>query len=79
MFRKLMGQKIAARRKAQRWSQEGLAEQAGWSRQQLSRVELGTSSIAADRLLALADVLECEVADLVPTREEVQRRLASEK
>jgi transcriptional regulator with XRE-family HTH domain len=73
LFRQLMGQKIAARRRQQRWSQEALAHQAGWSRQQLSRVEIGASSIATDRLLALAEVLECEVADLVPTREEVAK------
>lgn len=71
MFRLLMGRRITDRRKATRWSQEALANEAGWSRQQLSRVELGQSSIAADRLLALADVLNCEVSDLIPTRAEV--------
>ncbi|WP_260272521.1 helix-turn-helix domain-containing protein [Propionibacterium freudenreichii] len=71
VFRLLMGRKITARRKATRWSQEALANESGWSRQQLSRVELGQSSIATDRLLALADVLDCEVSDLIPTRAEV--------
>ncbi|MFT0848415.1 helix-turn-helix transcriptional regulator [Actinomycetaceae bacterium L2_0104] len=71
VFRRLMGEKIAEQRKRKRWSQEALAHNAGWSRQQLSRVELGKSSIAADRLLLLAEVLECEVTDLVPMRIEV--------
>lgn len=71
VFRQLMGQMIASRRKVNRWSQEALANEAGWSRQQLSRVELGISSIATDRLLALAEILDCEVADLIPTREDI--------
>ncbi len=71
VFRRLMGENIAAQRKKKRWSQEALAHNAGWSRQQLSRVELGKSSIATDRLLSLAEVLECEVTDLIPQRIEV--------
>ncbi|QCX47364.1 helix-turn-helix domain-containing protein [Arcanobacterium haemolyticum] len=46
-FRAILGRKITRRRKDTRWSQEALANESGWSRQQLSRVENGISSIGA--------------------------------
>ncbi len=74
-FRAILGRKITRRRKDTRWSQEALANESGWSRQQLSRVENGISSIGADRLVALALVLETEITELMPTMEEIKREV----
>jgi len=61
-----MGQRIAARRKALRMTQEELAEELGVSTQMISNLELGKKAIRPDNLSRVCQVLELS-ADFVLT------------
>jgi len=65
-FLKTMGQRIAARRKALRMTQEELAEELGVSTQMISNLELGKKAIRPDNLSRVCQVLELS-ADFVLT------------
>lgn len=65
-FLKIMGQRIAARRKSLKLTQEELAEQIGVSVQMISNLELGKKAIRPDNLAKVCEVLELS-ADFVLT------------
>lgn len=56
-FLKTMGQRIMVRRKAQRMTQEELAEKLGVSTQMISNLELGKKAIRPENLAKVCDVL----------------------
>ena len=70
----LLGCHIAKRRLDRGFSQSLLAASAGISRQALSAIERGEQAPAWETIYALADVLRCEVWDLVPSVKQVSRR-----
>ncbi|KAB1659893.1 helix-turn-helix transcriptional regulator [Pseudoclavibacter sp. CFCC 13796] len=72
VFRKLLGQNIRTRRLALGLSQEQLAALSGWGRHHLSRVELGQASTSAERLITMAQALNCGIHDLVPELDEIE-------
>lgn len=65
-FLKAMGQRIMARRKSLRMTQEELAEKLGVSTQMISNLELGKKAIRPENLAKVCEVLELS-ADFVLT------------
>lgn len=59
--RKVMGEMIRAMRTAQGWTQEQLAEIAGITTANLSRIEAGRYSVRLDELNKIAEALSAEV------------------
>lgn len=60
----LVGRNIAERRKHMGFSQDKLAEALEISASALSRIESGQATPRFERLEELANILQCEVADL---------------
>jgi DNA-binding XRE family transcriptional regulator len=56
-WRMIIGQNIRVLRKAHRWSQQRLAEEAGCDRQSINRVERAAYSPSCDRLARMAAAL----------------------
>lgn len=65
-FLKTMGQRIMVRRKAQRMTQEELAEKLGVSTQMISNLELGKKAIRPENLVKVCAVLDLS-ADFILT------------
>ncbi len=65
-FLKTMGQRIMVRRKAQRMTQEELAEKLGVSTQMISNLELGKKAIRPENLAKVCAVLDLS-ADFILT------------
>ena len=65
-----LGERIASYRKKAGYSQEGLAEQLGVSRQAVSKWETGEATPDAERIIALAKVLGVTTDALLLEREE---------
>lgn len=65
-FLKAMGQRIMARRKTMRMTQEELAERLNVSPQMISNLELGKKAIRPENLAKVCEVLELS-ADFVLT------------
>lgn len=64
MLQKKLGQRIAALRKKQGLTQEGLAEVIGCSVEFISLVERGVNAPSVAGLQGFADALDVEVRDL---------------
>lgn len=62
---KLIGSRIQARRKAQKKTQENMAEALLVTVGYISQIERGITKINLDTLAQVADYLSCDVADLV--------------
>lgn len=71
----LIGHHVAARRTRHGMTQEAVAYQVGVSRQALSEIERGTQAPRWETLYVLAEVLRCEVYDLLPTVKQVRGRV----
>jgi HTH-type transcriptional regulator/antitoxin HipB len=56
-----IGEILRGRRKARRVSQEQLAKKLGVSQSRLSAIEAGTAALTADRLIALANLLDLQL------------------
>ena len=63
--RRLLGDKVRAKRTKAEFSQEKLAEKAGLSTVFISRVERGKESPSVDSLVKIAKALSVRVRDLV--------------
>ena len=63
----VIGLRVAAKRNERDLTQQQLAEKVGVSRQTLSLIERGLQCPAWDTAYLLADVLRCEIFDLLPT------------
>lgn len=63
--RRRIGRNIAAARMRADLTQEGLAEQAGISVDSVYRTETGTRAARIDWLVAIADALDVDLAELV--------------
>lgn len=74
----IIGNNIAALRKARKLSQEQLAEQLGVSRQAVSKWETGQSEPTAKNLVELARLFEVTVSDLVEAESPSQGKRAAE-
>ncbi|MBE5767787.1 MAG: helix-turn-helix transcriptional regulator [Clostridiales bacterium] len=72
---KTMGQRIMARRKALRMTQEELAEKLGVSTQMISNLELGKKAIRPDNLARVCEALELS-ADFVLTGTDTKTAVA---
>lgn len=63
--RRAVGNNIRTARRAQRLSQERLAELAGIDRQAVNRIEQGHQSALLDNLIRIADALGVPLSELV--------------
>ena len=69
------GQHVRNARKKQHISQERLALLAGIDRSYMSRIERGVVSITLQKAYVIAQTLQCEVRDLLPTMEQLNQPL----
>lgn len=78
--RRLIGARIQAARAARGLSQEDLAEKVGRSRDAISRAERGANMPSVDTLIAIAEVLDVALVDIIgpPTENASQSRVALE-
>jgi XRE family transcriptional regulator, regulator of sulfur utilization len=64
-LKKTLGQNVSIRRNSRGWTQEKLAEKAGFSKNTISDIENGDKFARAKTLVQLAKVLETEVYELL--------------
>ena len=69
----IVGANITARRKLRGWNQSTLAEYLGIGADSLSRIERGLVAPRFQRLEELADILECSVAELFMTQDDLEK------
>ncbi len=69
----LIGRHVANRRINSRHTQEYVSAKVGISRQALSLIERGQQAPRWETIYVLAEVLHCEVCDLLPSRGAVRR------
>jgi transcriptional regulator with XRE-family HTH domain len=69
-FRRELGRRIAAQRRYRELSQPELADLTGLKKSSISRWERGEAPIDVEALLAIAEVLEVGVADLLASGDE---------
>ena len=67
----LVGSNIATRRKLKNWTQAQLGEMLGIGTDSICRIERGVMAPRFQRLEDLAHLLDCSVADLFKTPEEL--------
>ena len=67
-----LGERIASYRKKAGYSQEGLAEQLGVSRQAVSKWETGTADPSTSNLLALAKLFGVSAEELLRSVEKAR-------
>ena len=53
-------------------AQEALAHESGVARSYVSTIERGLANLTLDHLVRLADILDVEPRDLVPTRKQIR-------
>src|SRR5574341_1605912 len=70
-FYKLLGATIARRRNSVRLTQAQLAERIGAARTSVTNLERGRQQMPLHQLLRIAEVLEVDLKDLIPSRSEV--------
>ncbi|OJX77413.1 helix-turn-helix transcriptional regulator [Magnetospirillum sp. 64-120] len=78
--KRIIGARIQAARAARRLSQDDLAERVGRSRDAISRAERGANMPSVDTLIAIAEVLDVALVDIIgpPTENLSQTRAAFE-
>ena len=67
------GQHVRNARRKRHISQERLALLAGIDRSYMSRIERGVVSITLQKVYVIAQTLQCEVRDLLPTMEQLRK------
>lgn len=72
-----LGRRIRQRREARELKQEDLAARAAISRSSIANIERGQQQAPVHVLFAIAGVLDLELVDLLPTRSEVDARVAA--
>jgi transcriptional regulator with XRE-family HTH domain len=72
-----LGRRIRQRREAKELKQEELATRAAISRSSIANIERGQQQAPVHVLFAIAGVLDVELADLLPTRSEVDAGVAA--
>ena len=68
----IVGANITARRKLLGWNQAAFAERLGMGADSLSRIERGLVAPRFQRLEEIAEILECSVAELFMTQEDLE-------
>jgi transcriptional regulator with XRE-family HTH domain len=71
----LIGRYVATRRLERRKTQDEIAAEVGVSRQALSEIERGRQAPRWETIYALAEAMQCEVWDLIPTCRQVRNLL----
>jgi transcriptional regulator with XRE-family HTH domain len=70
-FYKLLGARIAQRRASTRLTQAQLAERIGSARTSVTNLERGRQQMPLHQLLRIAEVLQVDLKELIPSRSEV--------
>lgn len=73
---KLIGQRVAKRRIARSMSQIDLARGVGVARTSITNLEGGRQRATLDHLYGIAEALNMELRDLIPSRDELNARPA---
>src|ERR1044071_9855941 len=71
-FYKLLGTRIAELRNASKLTQAQLAERIGSARTSITNLERGRQLMPVHQLLRISEVLQVDLKDLIPSRDEVQ-------
>src|SRR2546426_5932917 len=71
-FYKLLGIRIADLRNASKLTQAELAERIGSARTSITNLERGRQQMPLHQLLRISEVLQVDLKDLIPSRDEVQ-------
>src|SRR5205807_1101281 len=71
-FYKLLGARIARLRSSARLTQAELAERIGSARTSVTNLERGRQQMPLHQLLRIAEVLQVDLKELIPSRSEVQ-------
>ena len=67
----LTSHEVRHRREMMGISQESLAEMCGLHRTYIGAIERGERNMTLSTLLKLADALDCELSELIPTRKSI--------
>jgi len=75
-----IGIRVKRLREARKLTQAGLAEQCGMSTRSISNIECGGNYPSFENLIAIADVLECQLSDIIdkPVKGKARLRLDNE-
>jgi transcriptional regulator with XRE-family HTH domain len=76
-FYEIVGIRVRERREG-RFTQERLARSVGVQRTSITNLEHGKQSVPLHYLLRLAEALDCELTDLLPSRDELQEAATDE-
>lgn len=68
---KVLGLNIRAMRKERKISQDAFALQCGLDRSYMGRIERGEVNITVEKLYQIAQTLDCEPAELLPSLRQV--------
>jgi transcriptional regulator with XRE-family HTH domain len=68
-----VGQRVREFRRSLQLTQEVLAKQVGTSRTTITNLELGDQHVPLHQLLAIAEELQVELRDLIPTRADLAK------
>lgn len=71
-FYKVLGRTISRLRLETKKSQEELAKRVGISRTTLVNIENGTQSVSLHVVIAISQVLRCDLGSMLPAREEYE-------
>lgn len=75
ILRRLFGRSIRQTREAKGLTQEGLAKLTSLTRTSITNIERGHQLVSISALYELAEALDVEIGELLPTRDDVQRNL----
>ena len=68
----MVGIRIRELRLDQQMTQEGLAKRIGTARTSVTNLEQGNQAVPLHQLFAIAEALDVEVSDILPTRAELK-------
>ena len=74
-LRRIFGRSLRSKRQGKAITQERLAELTSLTRTSITNIERGHQLVSITALYELADALDVEIDELLPSREEVQRQL----
>lgn len=62
-------EKLRVMRQCKNWTQEEFAEKLGWAVNSYAKIERGEADIKLDKLKKIAEVIGCDVQDLIDSQE----------
>lgn len=75
VLKRIVGRSLRDKRKEKAATQERLAELTSLTRTSITNIERGHQLVSLTALYELADALDAEIDELLPSRQEVQRQV----